>query len=342
MVKKIAAMKPAGAVTTQRELARMANVSMTTIYNVLHQPELVNPATLKAIRRIMDECDYSPDALAQAMVRGKSNIVGVMVPRFDIPYFANMVCRIERCISKRNYKCLMIQHDDDPDKAKEAIRVFRQYRADGIILRGCSRGSDGELAELAERYRLPFVLLDEIITGYERFTILPADFDDGWKAAEKLIGMGCRRIGYIGWYRADSDGLGPRFEGVAAALREHDLEFSADLYCKTASEYNAGCAELKQLWRRNGSAPPDGIICSNTSTAVNVYCGLKELGIRVPEELKLLGFGGLQNQAVPESQNILTVRHDIDRIAGCACDTLVDIIEHGRLPQRAVMVPSMM
>ena len=190
MVKKIAAVKPAGAVTTQRELARMANVSMTTIYNVLHQPELVNPATLKAIRRIMDECDYSPDALAQAMVRGKSNIVGVMVPRFDIPYFANMVCRIERCISKRNYKCLMIQHDDDPDKAKEAIRVFRQYRADGII-------------------------------------------------------------------------------------------------------------------------------CSNTSTAVNVYCGLKELGIRVPEELKLLGFGGLQNQAVPESQNILTVRHDIDRIAGC-------------------------
>ncbi|WP_295811514.1 LacI family DNA-binding transcriptional regulator [uncultured Victivallis sp.] len=342
MVKKIAAVKAGTGVMTQRKLARMANVSMTTIYNVLHQPELVNPETLKAIRRIMDECDYYPDALAQAMVRGKSNIVGVMVPRFDIPYFANMVCRIERCISKRNYKCLMIQHDDDPGKAKEAIRVFRQYRADGIILRGCSLSSDGELAKLAERYRIPFVLLDEVIQGYEKFTILPADYDDGKNAAEKLIAMGCRRIGYIGWYRADNDALGPRFEGVAAALREHGIPFPAERFGRTASEYNAGREEIRRLWERNEFAPLDGVICSNTSIVVNVYCGLRELGVKVPKEIKLLGFGDLQDQGMLEPQAILTVRHDIDRIAGYACDILVDFMEFGKLPQQAVMVPSVM
>lgn len=324
---------------TQRELARMANVSMTTIYNVLHQPELVKKETLDTVRRIMAECNYHPDALAQAMVRGKSDIIGVMVPRFDIPYFADMVCCIERRLSGHNCKCLMIQHDDEPRKAGEAIRVFRQYRVAGIILRGCSLSSDRELAQLAEHLRIPFVLLDEMILGYENFVVMPADFSDGENAARQLLAMGCRRIGYIGWYRADSEQPGPRFEGAAAALAA-DGQALSEMYCPAASEYNAGREEVKRLWLRNRTDPPDGVICSNTSIAVNAYCGLRELGVRVPEDVKLVGFGELPGSAIFERQLIFTLRHDIERIAGVACETLIDIIESGRLPQQAALVPS--
>ncbi len=341
MVKKIAPVKAGGSAMTQRELARLAGVSMTTIYNVLHQPELVNPETLKSIRKIMDDCDYYPDALAQAMVRGKSNIVGVVVPRFDIQYFADMVCQIERNISKWGYKCLMLQHDDDPVKARDAIRVLRQYRADGIILRCCSLESDVHLAELAVKYQIPFVLLDEVVRGYEAYTVKPDDFEDGRHAAEKLLGLGCRRIAYFGWHRADSDYLGPRFDGCKAALLEHGLEFGEHLYQKSALEYGAGKEEVRKLWERNAANPPDGIVCSNTSIALDVYCCLREFGMDVPDSVKLLGFGGNLYQELLGPRTILSVRHDITRIAENACNILRDFMEHGIRPTQTMSIPSL-
>lgn len=340
MVKKISPIKNTGGVMTQRELARAAGVSMTTIYNVLHQPHLVNPETLKAIRKIMSDCDYFPDALAQAMVRGKSNIVGVVVPRLDIPYFANLVCQLERNISKKKYKCLILQHYDDPKIARESIRTLRQYRVDGIVLRCCSQEEDIALVNQVEKYQLPFVLLDEIIPGFEAFTVQSANFEDAANGVKKLFSLGCRRIAYIGWHRKSSDDLGPRFAGWKAAMQSFGLPCDSQWHRKATEEYGVDQAEIINWWRSFVGQQPDGIICSNTSIALGVCGALRELAVDIPEKVKLLGFGGDIYQALLGPKTILSVRQDITGLAEAICQVLCLQMEQNIKPTELKSIPS--
>ncbi len=323
---------------TQRQLAKLAGVSMTTIYNSLHQPELVKEKTLKRLKEIMQQCDYSPDALAQAMVRGKSNIIGVVVPRLDVLYFAKLVCEIESTAGANGYKCLITQHRDDPAKALECVRLLQQYRADGVVLRCCSQSSDLDVVRKVQQFHLPFVLLDEEISGFESYRVGGDDLNDAKNAMDMLLKHGHRRIAYLAWHSADSSDLGPRFSGYTSKLQEAGLPVDANLIERCANEYGSGQKEIKTLLERNRQNPPTAIFCHNDQSALGALLGLHELGIKVPEDISVVGFGGYQNLSWLVKP-LTTVRQDLANIARKSCEVLIAQIESNLVPTGPYRIP---
>jgi DNA-binding LacI/PurR family transcriptional regulator len=329
---------PSGRIT-QRQLAKLAGVSMTTIYNSLHQPELVKEATLKRLQKIMKDYDYTPDALAQAMVRGKSNIISIVVPRLDVLYFAKLVCEIESTASANGYKCLIMQHYDEPAKAMDQLRLMHQYRADGLILRCCSRGSDPDLVRRAQQYNFPLVLLDEEVQGFEKYRVGSDDYNDARKIMSILLEHGHRRIAYLAWHRADSDDLGPRFSGYRSKLLDAGLEVDPKLVERCKSEYGSGREEIKRLWKRNKGNLPTAVCCYSDQSALGALAGLHELGVKVPEEVSVVGFGGYQDQSLL-MKPLTTIKQDLSEIARKSCEILIDQIQNGRNPQGPFHIPS--
>ena len=328
---------PSGRIT-QRQLAELAGVSMTTIYNSLHQPELVKEKTLKRLKEIMQQCDYSPDAMAQAMVSGKSSIIGVVVPRLDVLYFAKLVCEIESTAGISGYKCLITQHRDEPEKAMDCIRLLHQYRADGVILRCCSRSSDLDLVRKISQYNMPFVLLDEEIAGFETFRVGGDDYNDTRNAIQMLLDRGHRRIAYLAWHSADSGDLGPRYAGYCAKLQEAGLPVDPDLIERCANEYNSGRQEVKRLMERVRLNPPTAVFCHNDQSALGALLGLHEMGVKVPEDVSVVGFGGYQDMSWLVKP-LTTVRQKLDEIACKSCEVLIERIKTGKMRQGPFRIP---
>ena len=117
---------------TQKELADLAGVSIVTVYNAIHRPEKVRPETREQIFRLMKQYDYLPDAVARSMVRGKTNIVGIIVPTIEVRYYARAIGLMEAELNQAGYRVLISQHRDDPEKEARELSLMREYRVDGI------------------------------------------------------------------------------------------------------------------------------------------------------------------------------------------------------------------
>ena len=186
---------------TQRQLAELAGVSMTTIYNCLHAKELVNKETLKHVFSIIKEYDYHPNSIAQAMVWGKSKMIGIIIPRLDVDYYANIVSEFERLLYMNGYNSIICQHLDDTVKEEREIRFMREKRVDGIIVRSCGSRTNVSMYQRIAEMELPFVLLDRSYDGLDDYYVGADDCRAFKDLTEYLIEKGHRRIGYIGWER---------------------------------------------------------------------------------------------------------------------------------------------
>ncbi len=145
---------------TQRQLAELAGVSMTTIYNCLHAKELVNKKTLEHVNRIMELYDYHPNSIAKAMVQGKSFSIGIIVPKLDVSYFAKIASGIEQLFNTNGYNSIICQHLDDTIKEEREIRLMREKRVDGLIVRACGERTDSSIYRRLAEMGMAFVLID--------------------------------------------------------------------------------------------------------------------------------------------------------------------------------------
>ena len=295
-------------VMTQKKLAELANVSSVTVYNCLYRKELVKPATLKKIYALMEQHDYHPDGIARAMVRGRTNVIGIIVPNFEVAYYAKIVSAIEREIKSNGCHCIICQHHDEPAQEIIEINMMREYRVDGIILRNCGSNIDNEQIKRLSNAGIPFVLMDGRSEGLDKHYVGYDDYKGAFDAVEYLIGKKHSRIACVGFHRSGDICQSDRYKGYAAALEKHKLAIDPVLAKQCRTEYGSGCEETLSIFKECGDNPPTAFLTLNDHTALGVVSALKKLGAKAD----VFGFGGYLDQAIlPEKLPTVIQNTDI-------------------------------
>ena len=325
-------------IRTQRQLATLAGVSMTTVYNALHCKELVHEKTLEKIYQLMKEYDYHPDGVARAMVSGKTNVLGIIVPMVEVPYYAKLLSAIERATNDMGYNCIFCQHGDDKLKEERELRVMRERRVDGLIVRASGSRDDASVYRRLKESQTPFVLIDRRFEELDKYYVSSDDFMAAKQLVDYLVAKGHRRIGIVYW-PSNVNQNGSRFDGYCEGLRQNGLDVDKRLMIKCAYEYFSGREETYELLRRNESNKPTAILACNDTSAIGVVKALRELNLNIPGDVAVVGIGGCIDMSLLPVQ-VTTAVLSFEAVAHRAVEMLFEQLNGTKWNCGPILVPA--
>jgi LacI family transcriptional regulator len=270
---------------TIADVARRAGVSVSTVSHVVNGTRRVSPATASAVRAIIDDVGYSPNALARALKIASTRSVGIAISAISNPYFSDIIRAIQAECARLGMDVFLSDTEDDPVRELQVVTALRQRRVDGVILAPSADPDRRALAYLSAA-NLPCVLVDR--TPDAEFDQVGVNNREAMRAlVEHVAARGHRRIGYI----AGNPGFETTLERIAGyhdALRavgrapddSHIITGSATTDCATAATLS-----LLDL-----PDPPTALVAGNNLATIGVMRALRARGLRVPSDISVVGF----------------------------------------------------
>lgn len=295
-----------------KDIAKAAGVSHSTVSRALSNSPLVNPETAERIRRIAQEMGYFPSAIARGLVTKRTHTIGLVVTSIADPFIAEIVRGIEEVALDNGYNVFLSNSNADPDREVAVVKALRERRVDGIIVTA-SRVGDLYLS-LLEEFQVPIVLINNQRDGRYVYSVATDNVHGGQLATNYLIELGHRRIGYItGPGRASSSF--DRLEGYKRALRQHNLPFDPTLISQGNGRMDGGERAMNQLLSL--SSPPTAVFCYNDMTAIGALKAIKSQGLRVPQDISLVGFDDIAFAAYadPPLTTVEQQKYEMGRLA---------------------------
>ncbi len=267
--------------STIKDVAKKANVSVATVSRVINNTGYVNHETRKIVQDVIEEMHYIPNELARSLFRKKSKIIGLIVPHISTYFFAELIESLEDAIAKQGYKLMIFNSKDDIELEKKYIYVFSQYNIDGLILVANSQCITSYLD-----LKIPLLTIDHIIDKS-----IPSITSDnvlgGELAAKKLISAGAKKIIH---FRGPSVLITviDRSIGFYQIMNEHNIDVSSfDLDFKKPD-----LLDIEKFIKKHPDV--DGIFCSSDIIAIYVISVLKKLGYEVPRDVQVIGFDNIE------------------------------------------------
>lgn len=320
---------------TMDDVARAAGVSTMTVSNVLngHKKKVSDQTTRRVLREVA-RLGYVPNSQARALSGGNSGIVAVVYTtggEFPLsnPHDAQFVGTVEAAVN-RSGRYLMIRSSAD---VLETVAALRTWNVDGAIFLGII---GDEARELVEQLAIPSVFVDNYADDLPLDTVNIDDYRGGYLAGEFLVQQGHREIGFLGPHRAAVGVLRERWEGFRQALAEVGLEVRPEHLWEMNTRFDLGRKLGLEL---ASGTPPTAIFATADISALGVMRGLQDGGLRVPEDVSLLGFDDLEAGQCSSPQ-LSTIRQDVSAKADLAVQMLVEQMAGGdRGPVRHVQLP---
>ena len=308
-----------------QDVALAAGVSPKTVSNVINGTARVTDRTRIRVQRAIDSLGYQPNAAARSLRTGRSGVLALAFPELPSPYFAELAVAV--IAAARRHGCTVLMDDTAGDAAAE-LRVASGLGVpmiDGVIL--SPLGLDQH--ELAARERqIPLVLLGEADYGLVCDHVHIDNVAAAREATRHLIDGGHRRIAAIGWQdpapRATAQ---QRLLGYTQAMAEAGLPVERALLPPVRSYFRPdGAAAMRRLLKLPDL--PDAVFCFNDLMALGALRVAHEAGLRVPEDIALVGFDDVEEAeyAIP---SLTTVAPDKTGIAEAAVDALLQRINDG-------------
>jgi LacI family transcriptional regulator, repressor for deo operon, udp, cdd, tsx, nupC, and nupG len=321
-------------VATRREVAQAANVSLRTVSNVVNGFESVAPQTRERVLRVIAELDYRPSEIARILKRGRSGLVALVLPELDTPYFAELTRAFVELGAARGYTVVIDQTDGDAARELELIsQTDRGALFDGLVVSPLGLHAEDLQGISPER---PVVFLGEDShTGFDQVMIdnLAASKD----AVAHLIGQGRTRIAAIGAEARRPASSTIRLAAYRQALEDGGLAFDPELVgYVSAFRRPDGAAAMSALLELD--QPPDAVFCFADPLALGAMRVLHERGIRIPEEVAVIGFDDIEDGHY-STPSLSSISPDKVYIASKALELLTARLEGTNLPPASYLAP---
>lgn len=309
---------------TLRDVARRAGVSIRTVSNVVNASVPVSEELRTRVEAAVKELDYRPNLVARNLRRGRTGMLALVVPELDVPYFAELAREVITAAREHGYVVMLDQTDGDGERERELLgRESRTTMFDGLLLSPLTISAD----ELRSRTnRVPLVLLGEHIFNGNFHHVAIDNVAAAREATEHLASLGRRRIAAIGdqpYSTGETAQL--RTIGYRQALQRAGLTVDESLIVPTPRFHrHLGAQAMEELLAR--PEPPDAVFCYNDLLAIGAMHALARAGVRVPEDIAVIGIDGIQ-EGEYSSPTLTTIAPDKTQIARSAVSTLLAIIE---------------
>jgi LacI family transcriptional regulator len=310
---------------TIKDIARMANVSHTTVSRALNNKSRIRKETKERILSIARELNYQPNFIARSLVMKRTKTLGLVITTIANPFYNELAQGIEATARSLGYNIIFCSTQSDLPTEKQHIEILRSKGVDGIVLTSAHIG-DPNIVGLAEE-EFPIVLVNRrtyhpIVK--ERVDYVGIDnILGGFLAVEHLIRLGHQRIGVIGGSSESSVGF-ERLEGGKKALEAYGMRETIDYFLDgdflKESGYQGGKRFLKM------TEPPTAIFAANDYMALGAYQAILEEGHKVPEEIAIVGFNDIEFTAM-KGIELTTIGQKKYEMGSIAVKTLVEKIE---------------
>ncbi len=279
---------------TLEDIARMAGVSKATVSRVLNDKnDGYSEETAERVKKIVKDCGYlQASILTGAPYSARTRTIGLILPDTANPFFQQIIDVVEEFTYQQSYVLLLGGTHRSAQKEKRYIDAFVTKRVDGIIL--VATASDNQDSyRLLEKYKIPCVLLDRKYFGSGLFKA--GVFIDSaypvFRACEYLIQHGNARIVFLSGERGLSTAT-ERFNGYCVALQQYSIELHPELIVYGDYTIQSGYSCITRLLKEQ--VVFDAIVASNDSMAIGALSAVKEAGLRVPEDIEIIGFDGTE------------------------------------------------
>jgi LacI family transcriptional regulator len=299
------------------DVARIAGVGSGTVSRVINGGKNVSPKTLARVRAVMQELGYEPSFAARALKGAPSKTIGLIVPTVADPFFSTAAAAIQEVAGLHGTLVLLAASENDSRKEEQEVSALIRRRVDGLIL----APSPGSSRALIENAPFPIVCFDRPIHDAPLTTVMADNYGGARVAVEHLVDRGYKRILCVGGYGGLLTSQ-KRFQAHKDVVREAGLPYLAELGAEDFISTQS--AILRHI---RGSERIDAIFSTKNTTTVYIYKILKDLGVRIPGQIGLIGYDDFDLAEVLDPP-VSVVRQPITKIATRAAELLFDEMDN--------------
>jgi LacI family transcriptional regulator len=308
---------------TIREIAELAGVSIATVSRVMNGREDVSAETRELVQRIVRERGYTTNRSARGLSAGKTGLIGGTVPMLHYPYFSYLLAGVAEALYEEDMRLVLCPTMHEHDREVTLLERLMHGTTDGAVIILPEESSDELELLLNHGYR--FVVIDPLLPLNDRIPAVSAAHSAGAdQAMRHLLSLGHRRIGAItgpaGW-KATEDRRRGYYAGLAGAgiAPDPELEVEANF------EVSGGAAAAAQLLELDD--PPTAIFAFNDNMAIGALQAARTRGVRVPEELSVVGFDDLEEAGIV-TPALTTIRQPLAEMGRIAVSLLLRLLDN--------------
>jgi LacI family transcriptional regulator len=324
---------PMGTKATMLDVARVAGVALGTVSNHLNGSVHVSPKTAQKIDKAIARLGYRIHLGARSLRSQRTQTVGLVLPNISNPFYAEIARAVEHALWEKGLQVLLCDSSQNEDRERLHLENLESRRVDGIMLVHWDRPP----RELLQRLSVPVVCLDRVIDG--QLSVTTDNRLGGRLAARHLVAQGHRRIAILAGQPTDNN-VRERLQGFMAVLSEQPGIEKPQMLTGPEQAIELGYDVGRLL--EGGGAPPTAIFSTNDIVAVGAWRSLLELGIRIPQDMSLIGYDDIEmtRLLIPP---MTTVAQDKSAVARAATDLLMRVLdgdaEQQQEERRVIRVP---
>ncbi|MCC2545959.1 LacI family transcriptional regulator [Hymenobacter sp. BT175] len=274
--------------TSLADLAKELGLANSTVSRALNHASDVSDATKAQVWALAEKLHYQPNSLAAALRKGRSNVLGVIVPHINGAFFPAVVHGIEEVASKAGFNVMICQSTEDVDREKKHVEALLKAQVDGILVSMSNTTRDYAHFERVRSQGTPLVFFDRMPALPDACGVVVDDYLGAYQVMEHLIEQGCRRIAHFAGPQILNTTY-DRFRAYQDALKAHGIPYREELVVHLpGSSTTAGMTAMQQLLQL--PERPDAVFSAYDFPAGGALQLLEDYGIRVAEDIALVGF----------------------------------------------------
>ena len=324
-------MKSKKGTVTILDVAKNAGVSVSTVSRVLNDKDDVSPETYEKVKQVIEEMGYTSSLAARSMRSRKKHLIGLVVPDIGFPYSIEVMKGINRAIAESAYDLLLYTTGDVKKIAaaqheQHYVSLLNKSITDGLII----------VASAAADFRTdaPLVAVDPHIPSPNYPAIHATNYQGALEAMNYLLNLGHHRIGFIGG-RPELESAKRRLRGYKESLQQAGIELDPALI--TTGDFTSVSGFECTKYLLSLPHPPTAIFAANDQSAIGLYQAADELGIRIPEDLSVVGF---DNITEAQFMGLTTVDQFLAEMGYIATQMLINLIEDRPLDDYVYKMPT--
>lgn len=301
---------------TSLDVAKRAGVSRSAVSRVFTPGASVSDRTATKVREAANALGYRPNVLARAMLTGKSKIIGLVVAYLDNHFYPTVLELLSEALEREGYHVLVFMAAHTAHDIEDVVGQILDYQVDGLVLASVALSSD--LANRCRASGVPVVLFNRKLETEGELAVVSDNRSGGRMAADHLVSLGCTRIGHIaGWDGASTQR--DREAGFVEGLHAAGL----GMFAREVGDFRLPRAKAAARRMFDTSDRPDAVFVANDYMAFGVMDVLRaELGLRVPEDVAVVGFDDVPSAAWP-AYNLTTIRQDAEAMVTITVSSLL-------------------
>lgn len=311
------------------DIAQKLNISSATVSRALNDDPVVNKKTRMRIFDAADEMGYRLNHFARNLRNQKTNIIGVIVPRLNSYFMSAVISGIEQVANSEGYQIIISQSSEQWDKEIASAKTMFNNRVDGLLVSLAYDTKDITHFDPFFRKRVPVLFFDRVEAHENTTNVLIDNKQAAYEATRHLIAEGCKRIVHI-TATPKRNVYTDRLAGYRQALAESGLPIKDEYLVISNLGQEDGAQAAEKILGMNPL--PDGVFVANDNCAVGCMVALKKRGIRIPEDVAVVGFNNDPVATVVEP-NLTTVNYPGYQMGEVAAQHLIHQLKGTLAPE---------